>query len=119
MVAVAFVQRQGFTLPFSPLAPAKPNATVATYVYEKDDGAVPAAMLAALDALNKQGIKATVFEDDDRDADGDIPDQYKVPHAEATKVGLPQLVRTAGDTVVKVVRPAKDATVEQILEAVK
>jgi hypothetical protein len=95
------------------LTPTKPTAV--TYVYEKDNGSAPPPILAALDKLNRQGIFATPFEDDTLDGDGDVPDQYKVPLEAAHKEGLPSLVVTAGDKVLRVVK--SPTTEEQVLEA--
>lgn len=93
----------------------KPDAV--TYVYEKDDGEVPAAVKAALSTLNEQGITANPFDVDTKDGDTQVPDQYKVPLAAAKQAGLPALVATAGDSVVRVVKAPK--TVEEVLEVVK
>lgn len=97
-----------------------PTATAVTYVYEKDNGKVPPAVVSALNELNRGGaLDASIFEEDTRDGDGDVPDQYKAPLAAATEAGSAALVVTAGDKVLKVVKVEKDMTVEQILEAVK
>lgn len=98
---------------FSP--PAK--VTAAVYVYEKDDTAVPSAVRAAFSTLNKGGIVATEFEEDTVDGSGEVPDQYKVPLAAAKATGLPALVVTAGDKVVRTVKDPKTAA--QVLEAAK
>lgn len=93
------------------------KATSVTYVYEKDDTAIPPPVLAALDKLNREKkILATTFEDDTKDGTGEVPDQYKVPLAAATGAGLPALVVTAGDKVLTVVK--SPTTLEQVMEAV-
>lgn len=92
------------------------KATACVYIYEKDDSAIPPPVLAALDKLNREKkIIATTFEDDTLDGTGQVPDQYKVPLAAANEAGLPALVVTAGDTVLKVVKAP--TTLEQVLEA--
>ncbi len=92
------------------------KATAATFVYEKDDTAIPSPVLAALNQLNRRGIVATTFDDDIVDGTGEVPKQYAVALAESRKSGLPVLVVQAGDEVVKVV---KNPTTEQaVLEAV-
>ena len=95
-----------------------PAATSATYVYEKDTTAIPAAVMAGLNRLNREKkVIATVFEQDTTDGAGEIPDQYKTAVAEAKKAGLPSLVVMSGANVVEVVK--NPTTVDQILEAVK
>ena len=91
--------------------------TAVTYVYEKDDGDVPVAVRVAFDLLNRKGITANPFEDDTRDGNNEVPDQYKVALEAANKAGLPSLVATAGQKVIRVVKaPTK---VEEVLEAAK
>lgn len=97
------------------VAPAKPTA--ATYVYEKDQHAIPAPVMAALDKLNRQGIVATLFEQDTTDGTGETPEQYKIPLAAAKEAGLPSLAVTAGARVVRVVKDPK--TEEAVIEAAK
>jgi hypothetical protein len=89
------------------------KATAVVYVYEKDDGGVPSAVLAGLNRVNReQKIRATLFEDDSVDGTGDVPEQYKTPLAEARKVGLPALVVMAGESVLLVVKaPTTEAAV--------
>lgn len=93
------------------------GVTSVTYVYEKDDTAVPAAVRAALNKLNRERkIICTIFDDDTTDGTGDTPEQYKAPLKAANEVGLPVLVVMAGD---RVVRTVKSPTTEQaVLEAV-
>lgn len=111
LIAVgAFVLASGGGSPF-----AKPTAAV--YVYEKDDTAVPNAVRSALDKLNRrEGFMATAEDDDAVDATGAIADQYKVPFAAAKVSGIPVLVVTAGEKVLKVVKDPK--TEEEVLQAV-
>lgn len=100
--------------------PVDPNTTVtsATYVYEKDDTAIPVGVSTALNRLNRErNIRATLFEDDTVDGDGDVPDQYKVALQAAVQAGLPAFVVQAGDKVLTVVKAP--ATEQQILEAVR
>jgi len=79
-------------------------ATAATYVYEKDDGMPNSAVMVGLDRLNREKkIRATLFEDDTVDGDGQVPDQYKVALEAAKAAGLPALVVTNGEKVVNVV----------------
>lgn len=91
--------------------------TAVTYVYEKDDGGIPSGVSVGLDRLNRERqILATPFEEDTTDGDGDTPDQYKAALAAAQQAGLPALVVTTGDTVLKVVPDPR--TAEQVFEAI-
>ena len=73
-------------------------------------------MLAALDKLNRERkIIANSFEQDTKDGQGEVPDQYKVPLQAAKAAGLPALVITAGATVLKVVKNPK--TEAEVMEA--
>ena len=95
-----------------------PTITAVTYVYEKHDGPIPPAVAAALNQINRElKIRATTFDEDTTDGDGDVPEQYQVPLAAAKETGLPALVVTAGDVVVRVVKAP--TTVAEILEAVR
>ena len=111
IVAVLAFQLQGPVV-VDPDAPVvvQPDTTItaATYVYEKSATAVPAGVSTGIHRLNKERkIVATLYE---QPAEGeDVPDQYKVPLAAAKQAGLPALVVTAGD---KVVRVAKSPTTE-------
>lgn len=106
------------SVPVEPAPPVTPNdkITTVTYVYEKDETAIPSAVHAALNRLNRErGIVATVFEKDTFDGDDQIPEQYKAARVAALDKGLPCLVVLAGD---KVVRTAKAPTTEaEVLEA--
>lgn len=103
-------------LPPNVIAPTT-QATAVVYVYEKDQHAIPAPVSAALDKINREKkINATQLDVDVKDGTGDVPEQYKIPFAEAVKAGLPALVVMNGSSVVKVV---KSPTTEQaVLEAV-
>jgi hypothetical protein len=93
-------------------------ATAATYIYEKDNTAIPVGVSTGLNRLNREkNIRATLFEEDTVDGDGDVPDQYKVPLEAATKAGLPSLVVTNGSAVVNVVK--NPTTEEQVWGAVQ
>lgn len=97
--------------------PSTQPATAAVYVYEKDQGEPSADVMAALDRLNRErGIKATKFEQDIRDGDNEVPDQYQVPLAAAKEAGLPALVVLAGNEVLRVV---SGPTGQQVWEAVQ
>lgn len=91
------------------------KATRATYVYEKDETAVPAGVLSALNKLNRLGVVATPFEADTIDGGGEVPDQYRVALAAAKEAGLPALVVQAGDQVLRTVKAP--TTEEAVMEA--
>lgn len=91
------------------------KVTAAVYVYEKDQTAIPPAVLAAMDKLNRRGIVANSLDVQTTDGIGDVPDQFKVPFSAAKEAGLPSLVVTAGPKVLKVVKDPK--TEEAVLEA--
>lgn len=93
------------------------KATAAVYVYEKDTTAIPGPVSFALNVLNKRGIVATHFEADTVDGTGETPTQYVVPLAAAKTAGLPALVVTAADKVLRVVKDPK--TEASVLEAVQ
>lgn len=88
-----------------------------TYVYEKDDGAVPAYVASALSKINEQGINANPVDDDTRDGDGQIPDQYKAAFEAASKDGTPLLVSTSKGKVLRKVKSPK--TEDEVLGVVK
>lgn len=93
------------------------KVTSVTFVYEKDDHAIPPPVLAALNQLNRRGIVAATFDDDVVDGTGEVPDQFKVALEESRKQGLPLLVVQAGGDVVRVVK--SPTTEQQVLEAVQ
>jgi hypothetical protein len=107
----------GGNLPSLPtVSPEK--ATAATYVYEKDVTAVPVPVLVAINRLNREKkVVASHFEEDTTDGDEQVPDQYRVPLKAAQDAGLPSLVVTAGEKVLKVVKDPK--TEQQVMEAVQ
>ena len=88
-------------------------ATSAVYVYEKDDGAVPPAVAAGLNRLNREKkLFAVAVEDDDLDGKDRELSVYRTQIEAARKVGLPALVVMAGDKVLRVVQaPKTDAEV--------
>lgn len=101
-----------------PIEPKPTTVTAATYVYEKDDTAPPAAVRSALNKLNREHkIEATEFEQNTFDGDEQIPDQYKAALTAAKESGLPALVVLADSTVLRVVK--SPTTEQQVLEAVK
>ena len=125
VLAFAMLGQRGCELPKVPtdwklpsfpsiLVPAK--VTAATYVFEKDETAIPSAVMAALSKLNERGVTATTFEDDTTDASGEVPEQYKVALAESKKQGVPLLVVQSGAAVVRTVKAP--TTAAQVLEAV-
>ena len=90
----------------SPLSPSA--VTAVTYVYEKDEAAVPSEVMAGLDRLNREKkVVATMIDDDVKNGNGETPAQYAVPIEAAKKDGLPILVATNGATVVRVVKNPK------------
>lgn len=102
----------------APIVSPSTPATAAVYVYEKDQGSIPPAVLAGINRLNRENkILATTFEDDNTDGDNDLPEQYKVPVQAAREAGLPALVVTAGDKVLRVVKAP--TTLEQTVEATR
>lgn len=94
-----------------------PSPTSVVYVHEKDLTAVPGAVMAGLNKLNRQGIRATVFEDDEINGMDGVPVQYQKPLEAARKSGEPCLVVLAEDAVVNVVDAPQ--TEQAVLEAIK
>jgi hypothetical protein len=88
-------------------------ADAAVYVYEKDDGAVPAYVTVAVNRLNRERkVVATLLEADTTDGTGDVPDQYQAALDAARKAGLPAVVALAGRTVLRVTpKPGSEAAV--------
>lgn len=104
-----------------PVPPVDPTTkpTAATYIYEKDDtGSVPAPVASAINKLNlEKKIIATIFEEDTTEiGTGQTPRQYKAALDAARAAGLPALVVTAGDKVMRVVKAPK--TEQEVLEAI-
>lgn len=94
------------------------KAAAVTYVYEKDNNAVPAGVARALQAINEAGSAvATDVDDDVTDGDEQVPDQYKVAFAKAKEAGVPCLVVQKLDGTVKVVKDPK--TEAQVMEALR
>jgi hypothetical protein len=89
--------------------------TSATYVYEKDQGGVPSAVMSGINKLNvERKIIANPFERDTKNGNQQIPAQYKIA-VEAAKE-LPSLVVQAGDRVLKIVKSPK--TEDDVLKGV-
>jgi hypothetical protein len=109
-LVLAYLERGGGII-----APSK--VTAAVYVHEKSETPITAAVSAAINTLNRQGIVATLFDADTTDGSGETPAQYQVPLAAAKEVGLPALVVMSGETVVRTVKAPR--TMEDILEAVQ
>ena len=104
--------------PTNPPLPTKPTAAV--YIYEKDRSNPPRAVQAALDRLNQDdgsGIVGSIFEQDATTGAGQVPSQYRAQLQAAKAAGLPCLVVSAGDQVLRVV--ADPQTEADVLEAVK
>lgn len=91
--------------------------TAATYFYEKDDTALPSVIEAAIDQINRLGIKASIEDDDVQDGSGAVPEQYKLALPAAQASGLPCFVTYTKDKVLKVIKDPK--TDAELLEAVK
>lgn len=118
-VAVVAIQAKGCVLP--DLVPdLTPGPTAATVVYDKDQAPIPSAVKAAIDEINRTtDIVATFFEANTRDGSGQVPDQYRVPAAAAEGSGVPALVVTSGDTVLKVRPIVRETTKAEVMEAVQ
>lgn len=102
--------------PPPPPPPVQPTA--ATYIYDKDKTAPPPAVEAALDKINREKkIVATKFEESTTDGTGQTPDQYKTALAAARLEGLPALVVTSHQVVLRIVK--NPTTEAHVLEAVK
>jgi hypothetical protein len=96
--------------------PTLPSVTRVTYVYEKDQTQIPPQVAAALMELNKRGIQATEYEDDNKTGAGTVPEQYKTALAKAKEKGLPALVAESPAGVVVVHDPR---TSSDVFDAVK
>lgn len=102
-----------------PGPPEETKVTQVTYVYEKDETAVPREVAKALGGINAKylGVVASEFEDDTTAGGGAVPAQYRVALEAARKAGLPALVVQAGGKVLRVVKaPTTEA---QVTEALK
>lgn len=106
------------TPPPDPTDPPLPKATAVIYVYEKDQHSPPRAVQAALDRINAAGsVVASIFEQDATSGTGQVPAQYRAALAAAKAAGLPCLVVTAGDQVLRVVtNPQTEADVSEALK---
>ena len=93
----------------------KPDAV--TFVFEKDQHAIPAPVLSALNKLNRQGVMATTHEVDTTDGTNEIPEQYKLVVPAAQAAGLPALVVSGKGKVIRTVKDPK--TEEAVLEAAR
>ena len=94
------------------------DVTSLTYVYEKDNGNVPAEVDATLTEISDDtDIVATPFEKDQKNGEGETPTQYRVALAAAEEVGLPALVIQAGDEVIRVIEAP--TTRDQVMEAIE
>lgn len=102
-----------------PVVDPSTKPTAVTYVYEKDQQPVPRPVQAALNKLHAAGggVVASLFEDDSTNGGGTVPQQYQVPLKAAREAGLPCLVVTAGDVVLRVLK--SPTTEAEVLEASK
>jgi hypothetical protein len=92
-------------------------ATAAVYVYEKDETPVPSFVTSALNKLNRERkIVAGLFEADQYDGQGQVPEQYRLALQAARKVGMPAIVSMSGKTVLRAV--TAQASEAAVLEAV-
>jgi len=99
-----------------PVTPTKIDRV--TYVYEKDETAVPREVGAALTKISQAGtIFATEFERDGKTGLDEIPVQYRIALEAALKAGLPCLVVQSGDTVVRTVKAPR--TEAEVMEALR
>ena len=103
----------------NPVPDPNKKPTAVTYVYEKDSTPIPRPVQAALSKIHGEssGVVASLFEDDSTTGSGTIPKQYQVPLKAAREAGLPALVVTSGEAVLRVVKaPTTEA---EVLEAAK
>lgn len=85
-----------------------PKPTHATYVYEKDNGAVPKGVAVALDKLNREfDLIANPIDQNIENGSGETPAQYRVAVPAAQKAGLPALVYHTPEKVLVIVRDPK------------
>ena len=101
--------------------PTTSKVTQVTYVYEKDDSAVPRVITYVLRELNKEGILASAFEVDTVSGMAVVPTQYTIAKPAAVSAGLPALVVQAIDNVTKVIKVNVDnpPTSEKLMEEIK
>lgn len=105
--------------PTPPVVDTNKKVTAVTYVYEKDDAAIPRPVQAALNKLHAAGggVVASLFEDDSTTGTGQVPRQYQAALKAAREAGLPCLVVLSGDDVVRTVKAP--TTESQVMEAAK
>lgn len=106
--------------------PTPQTVTAATFVYEKDQHAIPIQVLSALNKLNRgdygppgtrqPSILATVLEADTTDGTGEVPEQYKAILAAAKAAGLPCLIVSGPAGIIATVK--NPTTEQQVLDAV-
>lgn len=112
----------------TPPAPQNPPPAAspirATYVYEKDQSAVPKPIAAALAQLNRRAaepggpsVVATEFEDDALNGDDEPPAQYAAALAAARKAGLPALVLERSGKVRRVLQAP--TRLQEVIDAVE
>jgi hypothetical protein len=99
-------------LPVPVVAPVEVDRVV--LVYEKDRDTITPAVRSALNTLNRKGIHATLFEDDNTNGMDQVPTQYRLPLEAARGVDRLALVVMAGGKVLRVVPEPK--TEEDVLE---
>jgi hypothetical protein len=102
-----------------PVVDPNKKVTAVTYVYEKDATPVPRPVQGALNKIHAAGgdVVASLFEYDSVTGLVTVPKQYQVPLKAAREAGLPCLVVTAGDVVLRTIKaPTTEA---QVLEAAK
>jgi len=94
------------------------KATAVTYVYEKDQGGVPGAVLSGLNKLNERKILATSHEHDTTNGNQQVPLQYLIPVDAFKAAGgqSPVLVVQSGNRILKVTKDPK--TEEDVLKGV-
>lgn len=106
--------------PPDPTRPPSTRPTAAVYIYEKDRHSPPRAVQAALDKINRDGVSGVVgslHEQDATTGDGQVPAQYRTQLQAARAAGLPALVVSAGDQVLRVIRDPQ--TEADVMEAVR
>lgn len=89
--------------PAEPAPPSTDKITSIVYVYEQRDGMPAQWVLTTMDRLNREktGLRATIVDDDTRNAEGEVPKQYIAAFAEAEKIGKPAAIALSGDRVIR------------------
>ena len=116
-IAAARLKTSPVPPPIDPPSPVQ-KVTAVTYVYEKDQAAIPRPVSAALQTINADTpqIVATEFERDTVNGFDQIPEQYAIAREAAIKNGLPCLVVQAGDSIVRIVSdPQTEADVKEAI----